>query len=183
MEGILHLQRKSDAVHVLVDGWPVNALSVEVIEVGVVPVDSFDNGDKREYKKQGGSNWRPVHDLDRALADGSVHWRCAREIRKPTFVEDTWEDASKAVGPLLAAGWSLKEESTCNDEGQFSATETLERNDQVVEIECFEGGGIHVYAYTSDYDPETTGYCSEPSSESGDLEELRKMFAEQGWLQ
>jgi hypothetical protein len=55
----------SYGVRVLVQGWPVLARSVEVIEKRVEPVGSFDAEDKKAY----GSVWRAVHDLDKALAE------------------------------------------------------------------------------------------------------------------
>jgi hypothetical protein len=180
LEGILHLEwwHSRDCARALVQDTPVIARSIEVLEAGVVPADSFDAEDKKaawpstEY-------WRPVHDLDEALAQGLLCHECLRE---PKFREDTAARTTEAIGPLLEAGWQLDVEDRSTWDQVFTVSKSLERDGTGVEVTCFEDNSwVTVYTYPSDYegDPDNP---MEPAFECGSLDELWSYFADQGWL-
>jgi hypothetical protein len=150
IEGILHLQNtKHEGVLVLVDDGNgealVNAQSVEVIAPGARPADSHDNEDKKLFHEwHPDDEWRPVHDLDHAIADGLVCWEC---LRDPDFEEQTIARGRTGIRPFLDAGWQLTSEDGWRDNDGV-------RNGMVFSLcMCLQRDGTHLEVVIDEWGP------------------------------
>ena len=192
IEGILHLRMDQygeiDVVLENTDSfWPpiVIADSVEVIESGVVPADTFDRQDREDFyfRYPDYNRKHPVYDLTKAIDADLISLVSSR---KPGFLKRLHERTLSLVTPLRNAGWTQCGSRSYSDGQLLSWMVSLKRKGTRIGVEVFEIGGIQGWVYDADYEPDLEG---DPEADTPDFDgigedsELFALFEERGWLQ
>jgi hypothetical protein len=179
VEGILHLRLVPmlGYVQVNVGGHSVEPATVEVLECGALDPDTLDRGDPLIHDP----GWRPVHDLDRAVAEGLV---TPSRIRQGGTWADMFARLDTMIAPLINSGWARSD--TDNEESAEygdSVSCELRREDTAIWVELYEDGGIVVYPVSNEPDPDPDAdTITEPLFICDEERELLAQFVAGNWV-